>query len=98
MIRTAVAGSRWQARLAGFSRPRRMFLTALLGAIAALGQAPVDLWPLTILGLAGVHFIAMQDSRARDVALTWWAGGAGYFALALSWIVEPFLVDLARHG
>ena len=98
MIRTAVAGSRWQARLAGFSRPRRMFLTALLGAIAALGQAPVDLWPLTILGLAGVHFIAMQDSRARAVALTWWAGGAGYFALALSWIVEPFLVDLARHG
>jgi apolipoprotein N-acyltransferase len=24
--------------------------------------------------------------------------GAGYFALSLSWIIEPFLVDIARHG
>ncbi len=27
-----------------------------------------------------------------------WAVGAGYFAVALAWIVEPFLVDVARHG
>ncbi len=27
-----------------------------------------------------------------------WAIGAGYFALALHWIVEPFMVDAARHG
>jgi apolipoprotein N-acyltransferase len=27
-----------------------------------------------------------------------WAGGAGYFALTLHWIVEPFMVDAARHG
>lgn len=27
-----------------------------------------------------------------------WAGGAGYFAVALHWIVEPFLVDATRHG
>jgi apolipoprotein N-acyltransferase len=27
-----------------------------------------------------------------------WAGGAGYFALTLHWIVDPFMVDAARHG
>ncbi len=27
-----------------------------------------------------------------------WGAGAGYFAGSLFWIVEPFLVDAARHG
>ena len=34
----------------------------------------------------------------RRAALCGWAFGTGYFALALAWIVEPFLVDVARHG
>ena len=33
-------------------------------------------------------------------AATWvgWAFGLGYFGLALHWIVEPFLIDAARHA
>jgi apolipoprotein N-acyltransferase len=27
-----------------------------------------------------------------------WAAGAGHFAAALNWIVEPFLIDPLRHG
>jgi len=34
----------------------------------------------------------------RQAALRAWLFGCGYFILALSWIVEPFLVDIARHG
>ncbi len=34
----------------------------------------------------------------RAAALTGWLVGVGHFLLALSWIVEPFLVDFARHG
>ena len=34
----------------------------------------------------------------RRAALTGWLCGAGYFAVTLHWIVEPFLVDVARHG
>lgn len=31
-------------------------------------------------------------------ALTGWAFGSGYFAVALFWIIEPFQIDAARHG
>ncbi len=38
---------------------------------------------------------------ARDVRAAigiGWCAGAGYFAASLFWIVEPFLVDVPRHG
>lgn len=86
------------ARLAGLSPRRRLMLAGLGGAVAALGQAPLNAWPLTILGIALIHACALCDPGPRRSALTWWIGGTGYFAVALSWIVEPFLVDIARHG
>lgn len=75
-----------------------MVFAFFAGALAALGQAPFNLWPLTILGLAVVHLLAAPVASVRQVAALWWAAGAGYFALALSWIVEPFLVDIQTHG
>lgn len=44
-------------------------------------------------------FLVYRD-RPSVAQCAWvgWAAGAGYFALALFWIVEPFLVDVARHG
>lgn len=84
--------------LAGFSLRRRMAMAFLAGAVAALGQAPFGLWPMTILGLATVRLMAGPLLSPRQAAVLWWAAGAGYFALALSWIIEPFLVDVARHG
>jgi apolipoprotein N-acyltransferase len=35
---------------------------------------------------------------ARQSAFHLWAFGFGYFAFSLRWIIEPFLVDIARHG
>ncbi|MDH2327450.1 apolipoprotein N-acyltransferase [Cereibacter sp. SYSU M97828] len=64
-----------------------------LGAVAALGQAPLGWWPATIAGLAGLTWML-----GRGGGWIGWFGGAGYFALALNWIVEPFLIDIARHG
>jgi hypothetical protein len=80
-------------------RPRwRLVLLLALGALAATGQAPLGLWWLSILAFAGCFAVlpALPDWRAA--AWGGWAIGAGYFALSLSWIVEPFLVDIARHG
>ncbi|QIZ82607.1 apolipoprotein N-acyltransferase [Thalassovita gelatinovora] len=77
---------------------RRMGLAVLFGALAATGQAPFDLWPLALVGLAGLYSGFLSSNRWRDAAWIGWAGGLGYFALALAWIVEPFLVDIARHG
>ncbi len=39
-----------------------------------------------------------QCSSPGRAALAGWAFGAGWFALALHWITEPFQVDAARHG
>jgi len=81
--------SRWRGRLA---------VAALCGALGALGQAPVNLWPATLLSLALLFGLARAAGGWRDAGMLGLAAGTGHFALALSWIVEPFLVDAARHA
>ncbi|PID36109.1 MAG: apolipoprotein N-acyltransferase [Rhodobacterales bacterium] len=42
-----------------------------------------------------------SGARAPTPRAAFWSAlalGTGYFATAMSWIVEPFLVDAARHG
>lgn len=82
-------------------RPRwpagRLALVAFgAGAVAALGHAPLYLWPLTLGGLgllAGL--VARTPQGAGWLGLL---GGAGYGAVALSWIVEPFLIEPETYG
>jgi apolipoprotein N-acyltransferase len=69
-----------------------LVLGFVLGLIAALGQAPWGLWPLTLLALAAM--LAFAPRRFGPG----WAFGAGHFALAMHWIMQPFFVDAARHG
>ena len=72
---------------------------AALGLVSGLGQTPFSLWPLTLLGLVGgVPAFGPALMAGRRAFGTGWAFGTGYFALTLHWIVEPFLVDIARHG
>ncbi|EDM72226.1 apolipoprotein N-acyltransferase [Roseobacter sp. AzwK-3b] len=85
----------WAAGL----RPRnRLILCALIGALAGLGQAPWGLWPLTVAALAMLFAIFTAAPTWRRAGFLGWAAGTGYFMLSLNWIVEPFLVDVARHG
>ncbi len=77
---------------------RRMGLAAGLGVFMALGLAPVGLPWATLAALAGAFVLFRQASDPRAAAWTGWALGTGYFAASLFWIVEPFLVDIARHG
>ncbi len=79
-------------------RWRQRLCAAGLGALAATGFAP--------LGWAGVGFGALVVLFAlagtaltprRAAWLGWWAG-TGYFAAALNWIVEPFLVEPEIYG
>ena len=68
----------------------RFLVPFVAGGAAASGQAPWGLWWLALPAfLVGIDAIA----RARR---PFWAGlafGAAHFALALNWIVEPFLID-----
>ncbi|WP_301069066.1 apolipoprotein N-acyltransferase [Pseudooceanicola sp.] len=79
-------------------RPKMALLAAAVGALAAMGLAPFNLWPLALLALAALVWLLARASGRADAIWIGWAAGAGYFALALHWIVEPFLVDIARHG
>ncbi|MFP5507782.1 MAG: apolipoprotein N-acyltransferase [Alphaproteobacteria bacterium] len=76
----------------------QLALAALAGALVASGQAPFDLWALAIPGLALLFVLLRRAAGPRAAALIGWAAGTGYFALALFWIVEPFMVNPARHG
>ena len=77
---------------------RRLALAAVAGAIAGLGHAPFDLWFLAIPAFTVIAYLMHFAETARQGAVLGWAAGAGYFAVTLHWIVEPFLVDAATHG
>ena len=92
-------------------RGRVFFLALVAGAAAALGHAPFGLWPISLAGFVAVTWLVSgsfglnRRSSAsgmypvlRRPVLAAWAGGLGYFAVSLHWIVEPFLVDAATHG
>lgn len=82
----------------GFNHWKCGGICAGLGAVAALGLAPWGLWPLTLLALAAIYLIFASARDWKQAAFIGWCASTGYFLLALSWIVEPFLVDAPRHG
>ncbi|SHJ34836.1 Apolipoprotein N-acyltransferase [Shimia gijangensis] len=71
---------------------------AALGAGTSLGQAPFSLPIFTLVGLVVAFVIFPALKSHREAIAAGLAFGTGYFALSLHWIVEPFLVDVARHG
>ena len=81
----------------GFPGWRCVGLAFGLGMIMATGQAPWNLWVLTLAALA---VLLRRLSAVPPVSAGWqgWFAGAGYFAVALNWIVSPFLVDAATYG
>ena len=85
-------------QFAAQSRFGRFVVLALLGAMAGSGQAPYDLWPITLISLAALIVLSDVFQNPKAAAFAFWSFGVGYFALSLRWIVEPFLVDVARHG
>ncbi len=86
----------WVGPAAGRWRHRAVALAA--GAAAAAAQAPLGLWPAMVAALPVAVALWLRAPGARAAfGIGWWVG-LGYFAAALFWIVEPFLVDPVRHG
>ncbi|UFM63764.1 apolipoprotein N-acyltransferase [Paracoccus sp. MA] len=73
-------------------------LDLALGTLAALGQAPWNLWFLTVLALAALCWQIGRAGHARAAAWHGFAAGLGHFALAMYWIVEPFFVEPEIYG
>ncbi|MFK7880030.1 apolipoprotein N-acyltransferase [Roseobacter sp.] len=73
-------------------------IALVLGAIAALGQAPFNQPIVMLLSFALVFLILGNCRRRGDAGLIGWSLGVGYFGVALFWIVEPFQIDPDRHA
>jgi len=73
-------------------------IAAVTGAVAALGQVPFSVVPVALLALSAACLLFLWAATWRLAALVGWWAGAGYFAITLHWIVEPFLIDIPRHG
>lgn len=85
---------RWWRRI-GY---KALLLPAGVGALGGLGHPPFDLFFLTIAAFATAF---LWLGRSASAARAFWLGlsfGAGYFAVSIQWIVEPFFVDPVRHG
>ena len=83
--------------LTGLRGWRRLLAAALLGALAALAQAPYDLLPLLLLSVPGLYLL-LEGARTaprplRSAFLTGMAYGVGAFGLGLYWIAFAFLVQ-----
>ena len=70
--------------------PLSLIAALAAGAITALAFAPLDLWPLGLIGLMVLVHLVTSAARARQAALRGWLFGAGMFAVSLNWIAAAF--------
>ena len=79
-------------------RVTRTLAPLALGLIAALGLDPFGVWAATPIALAVLLWLLSRAPDGRSALWQALAAGLGWFALSLSWIVEPFLVQPEIYG
>ncbi len=82
-------------RIAAFADRWPKSLALFLGAVSATGFAPLNLWPLTLLALAGWMALVAQSPRGWRAFGTGWAFGVGHFVVGLGWIATAFTYQAA---
>lgn len=70
-----------------------LLVAAALGGLAVSGYAPLSAYPLPILTLAALFWLARRASPGRAFALGW-SYGLGLFLAGVSWVY----VSLAEYG
>lgn len=75
---------------APFARRHAALLSLILGALAACGFAPLELWPLTLACVAAWMWL-VHDAPTRKAAL-WrgWVFGVGHFTINDNWFQHAF--------
>jgi apolipoprotein N-acyltransferase len=73
-------------------------LAFIAGLTGGLGQAPVQAWPVAMIGLTSGAGLWACAKTPRAAATLGWRLGFGAFLSSIFWIAEPFLVEPARHG
>ena len=67
-----------------------LLLAFAAGLVSALGFAPLDWWPLTLIALAGLMHLVRTAETRRAALLTGYAFGLGHFIVGLNWIAGAF--------
>jgi len=62
------------------------FLAALLGSVSVAGFAPLELFPLPIIALAGLLYLWQAAPTPRRAALLGFIWGLGFFLTGVSWV------------
>ncbi len=70
-------------------------LALLLGLVSATGFAPLNLWPLTLLALAGWMALVARSPHGWRALGIGWAFGVGHFTIGLNWIATAFTYQAA---
>jgi apolipoprotein N-acyltransferase len=70
------------------TRPRLIAMSS--GVLAATGFAPLNLWPLTLIGLAVLMASVRAAPNWRAAAGRGWFWGWGHFILCFNWIAHAF--------
>lgn len=65
-------------------------LALLLGVAGACGFRPLALWPLTLLGLAGLVHLAIRARSPWTAFALGWLWGVGHFTFGNGWIATAF--------
>ena len=82
-------------RIAAFADRWPKLIALTLGAVSATGFAPLNLWPLTLLALAGwIALVARSPKGWRTFGIGW-AFGVGHFVVGLNWIATAFTYQAA---
>lgn len=62
----------------------------LFGALAACGFAPLQLWPLTLIGLAAIAWLVHAAPTVKRAAWIGWCWGVGHFTVNDNWFQHAF--------
>jgi apolipoprotein N-acyltransferase len=65
-------------------------MALILGGLAALGFAPLGLWPVTILAVAGLIALILKAQTIKEAAGIGYGFGVGHFIIGLNWIAGAF--------
>ena len=82
-------------RIAAFADRWPKLIALLLGAVSATGFAPLHVWPLTLLALAGWMALVARSPKGWRAFGIGWAFGVGHFVVGLNWIATAFTYQAA---
>jgi len=82
-------------RIAAFADRWPKLIALTLGAVSATGFAPLNLWPLTLLALAGWMALVAHSPRGWRTFGIGWAFGVGHFVVGMNWIATAFTYQAA---